>query len=62
MSAPKCAACGGDRLMCNLYSYAKGEQAMPALALAMSEGAGLAKGALRIVARDSKEDEGAVTV
>jgi hypothetical protein len=48
--------------MCNLYSFAKGEQAIPELARAMSDRMGLASGAFRIVARRGKEDEGGLTV
>src|ERR1700736_7072922 len=38
--APRCAACGGDRPMCNLYSLTKGQQAIRELARAMSDRTG----------------------
>jgi hypothetical protein len=58
MSVPKCAACGGDRPMCSL----KGQQVICVLARAMNDCTGLANGALRIVERGGKEDEGSLTV
>src|SRR5258707_11449425 len=40
MSAPKCAACGGDRPMCNLSSVTKGQQAIRELAGVMRDRTG----------------------
>src|SRR5712671_5498557 len=40
MSAPKCAACGGDRPMCTLYSVTKGQQAIRELAGVMRDRTG----------------------
>jgi len=63
MSAPKCAGCGGNRPMCNLYySLTKGQQANREFARAMRDRTGRAAGALRIVARGGNENEGGLTV
>ncbi len=62
MSAPKCAACGGDRPMYNLYSLTPGDQAIPGVARALSDCTVPANGALRIVERGGKENEGGLTV
>jgi hypothetical protein len=48
--------------MCNLYFLTAGDHAIPALARAMSDRTGLAEGALRIIARGGREDEGGLTV
>jgi hypothetical protein len=62
MSAPKCAACGGDWPMCNLYYLTKGQQPIPKFARAMKDRMGRANGALGIVARRGKQDEGGLAV
>ena len=48
--------------MCNLYSVTKGQQAIRELAGAMRDCTVPANGALRIVERGGKEDEGGLTV
>ena len=40
MSAPRCAACGGDPTMCNLYCLTKGQQAIRELAGVMRDRTG----------------------
>jgi hypothetical protein len=62
MSAPKCAACGGDRPMRNLYSFTKREQAISEWVCATSDCTVSANGVFRIVARHGKENEGGLTV
>jgi hypothetical protein len=62
MSAPKCAACGGDWPMGNPYSLSKGQRAVRELACATGERTGSVNGGLRIRARGAKDGEGGLTV